>query len=104
MSEMVERVAKAIIAAFVKKHEGGRWVDFEEAVGMLQIDGIFDEAEMHEVARAAIDAIREPTEAMLAAARNAPSDLVWRDSLSAQLKADAASKYRAMIDAALHDA
>lgn len=44
---------------------------------------------------------REPTAAMLKAARNAPSDLVWRDSLTAQMEADAANKYRAMIAAAL---
>ena len=76
MTDMVERVAKAITEAFERE---GR---------------VFDDGQAETLARAAIEAMREPTEAMTKA-----GDLPgWDDSVSVGLSGEV---WNAMIDAAL---
>jgi hypothetical protein len=94
-NEMVERVARKIY------HRGHNapwakqlWVPW---------DDLIYEAKRHfrSLGRDAIRAMREPTEEMLQAAITAPRDMVMRDSVSAQAKADYAAQHRAAIDAIL---
>ena len=80
MSEMVERVARAL----AKKMRNSATVDNGD-LGHVIVDDLFD---MRYVARAAIAAMREPTEAMLDAGWG-PSDLPsdkWRAMVSEALK------------------
>lgn len=76
---MVERVAAAITKAFE-----GEW-------------RVFDAGQAEILAAAAIEAMREPTEAMVAAA---PEEGVTYDK---HAQGFAANYYTAMIDAALRD-
>jgi hypothetical protein len=80
MGEMVEKVRAAILQA-LKQSDPGSLV--EERGHECTVDGHFD---MAAVARAAIAAMREPTEAMVRAGGHGP----YSDA-----------DYRAMIDAAL---
>ena len=86
-AEMVERVARAIHEEFAKNKCA--WVSRLEDRGLtdVTIDGVFD---LKDVARAAIEAMREPTEAMAAAGQT-----------MLDIEGDAAIIWRAMIDAAL---
>lgn len=80
MNEMVERVAKAIHAAqYARIHD--------EALGLTDLD----------VARSAIAAMREPTEAMLDAATKAAE----RDEAHMSTYHCMAEGYRAAMDEAL---
>lgn len=81
MSEMIERVAKAI---FADRYPGEDWKDYQKR-------------DYCGHARAAIEAMREPTEAMMAAVDCAGVKAEWLSG-----KAWAAG-YRAMIDAALSE-
>jgi hypothetical protein len=88
--KMVERVARAILAD-IKSCDS--YVMPHADTGLMTVDGHFDIADL---ARAAITALREPTEAMIRAGRIeidgddlGGSDAVARDA------------WRAMIDAAL---
>lgn len=90
MVTMIERVAAAMVAAMAKSDEGA-WIGplNGDEITNARIDGQFD---MIAVACAAIEEMREPTEAMKAECEG------WRASAS-----DMAGCYRAMIDAALEE-
>lgn len=60
MSEMIERVARAIEAEFLRIGEDGSEYASGGDRGLI-LDGMFD---LTSIARAAIEAMREPTEAM----------------------------------------
>ena len=80
MSEMVERVAKAIHAAqYARIHD--------EALGLTDLD----------VARAAISAMREPTDAM----RDAATKAAERDEAHMSTYHCVSEGYRAAMDEAL---
>lgn len=73
MSEMVERIAKAIEVAFERE---GR---------------VFDAGQAETLAHAAIEAMREPTEAMMTAGcfegiGRGTAQFVWRDMVDEALK------------------
>ena len=89
MSEMIERVRAAILGAVGDKvllDEGGETL----------IDGYVDATA---IARAAIEAMREPTEAMTA---EGASCIDFHDLVSDEREIDEiASSWRAMIDTAL---
>lgn len=92
---MVERVARAIYEAFGRESEYvGKYEFFD---GATTLDGQFD---LKEVARAAISAMRTPTEAMkCAGARKMTADVPSKP----QYRYGVPSIYEAMIDAALED-
>jgi hypothetical protein len=78
MTEMIERVARAIYEADPSYIQQSGWDDVPEA----------RRAQYRRQARAAIGAMREPTEEM-------------RDVLSVSFEVDDVATYRAMISAAL---
>lgn len=82
MSEMIDRVARAIAA--------------REAEIMVGADPTHQSADPRALARAAIEAMREPTDAMTYSGSWAVGP-----GGSAAKKAELAKAYRAMIDAAL---
>lgn len=85
MSEMVERVAEALDASLSK----GCYVDARDDGHDTTVDGACD---LFEIARAAIEAMREPTLSMEDAA--VPNGSWWDDSCAKVV-------WRNMIDAAL---
>ena len=78
MSEMVERVARAIL----------------DNVPTISERGAYDPADLQRCARAAIEAMREPTQAMVRTLYESHGKL-WADCESAVV-------WHAMIDAALN--
>jgi len=82
MSEMVERVARALRALPVRDY--------------AQVGGELDELRLREAARAAIEAMREPTEGMVKAGENTVC-------IHGDPQCGAAYAWAAMIDAALSD-
>jgi len=94
MSEMIERVAKDIAWADLLEHET---VEGLERIGIVK-DGMFVDAKFVAMARIAVEAMREPTEAMLAAGHAA---LVEGATSSLELVEVRAAVFTAMIDAAL---
>ena len=97
MSEMVERVARAVAAAdwraeIDEASEPERWLEAAIAYDLTNDNGRF---RYDEIARAAIEAMREPTEAMIDAGYAVgyspdplPTDLVWRAMIDAALPND----------------
>jgi hypothetical protein len=85
MTEMIDRVSQALLVRF-KEVAAAEYGDLDD-YPRVYIDGRFD---LNDLARLAIQAMREPTEAMLAATGElgVPDD-VYRD------------QYQAMIDEAL---
>lgn len=78
MNEMIERVARAICKA------DGQDPDHE---GELTDEGTFQWQSYVTDARAAIEAMREPTKAMIAACYpDEDAGLIWRDMIDAALK------------------
>lgn len=104
--DMVEKVARAIHAALEKERSGGVFVgDFYQ--NCTRLDGEFD---LVDLARAAIEAMREPTREMVAAAwydfKDSPSGALVEESSVGRspndLKLDTAYEvWQAMIDAAV---
>ena len=88
MNEMVERVAEALWTARGNAHDN--W----PADGPLAKQAPWVQRIVREEARAAIEAVREPTDAMLDAAEYEESDLTREGH---------AQIHRAMIDAALKE-
>lgn len=96
MSEMVERVARAILKARFFDREPAAYNSLGEFYRTLDPEHIH---EARDEARAAIEAMREPTKAMTAVHNDmAGNELSWDADAEC-----AAVVYRAMIDAALKD-
>jgi hypothetical protein len=89
MNEMIERVARKMGAVLLPQQEHYAVGDLNGTV-FSYVD--VQELDMADLARAAIEAMREPTDEMLNAAVYAESDLT---------RAGHRSVYRAMINAAL---
>lgn len=87
--EMVERVARAIMAG-LKDDLGGYYCYDSCAVRCSTLDGTFD---LYDLARAAIGAMRKPTEKILDLIHEETADPCWRENA---LKA-----WQAGIDGAL---
>ena len=87
---MVERVAKAMISAIDEKEA---FVRENDGICDVTVDGHVDFAAL---ARAAIEAMREPTDEMVRAGRAVDGQY---NTVRASI--DAAAHYRAMIDKAL---
>lgn len=78
MNEMIERVAKAIWSDYWDG-EGCSWAEMEESSRQTALS----------MARAAIEAMREPTEAMLEAQFGQPSPAdCWRAMIDAAVPKD----------------
>jgi len=93
MSEMVERVARAMLAELEKSEAGG--IVAVHGLREVHFDG---ELDLMGLARAIISAIRDPTEVMI----NAAAD---RDSSgAADAHAWAEAHWKAMIEAAIGEA
>jgi hypothetical protein len=85
MSQMVERVAKAIDDILGADHES---LSLEMGTGSLTAKKLRAEA-MEDAARAAIEAMREPTKAILdikTMSTSFSNDEIWRDMIDAALK------------------
>lgn len=104
MSEMVKRAAYAI-ALYEMRLKTPKLAAFCEANPEARALAVAQAVETYAgTARAVIEAIREPTEAMGKAA-DRPDFWVFDDRLNGdQFAADVCDIYRAMIDAALKDA
>ncbi|ANW00702.1 hypothetical protein [Bradyrhizobium icense] len=90
MSEMIERVARAIAVAIVSQSRSGATFD-EKPVLMIADEDSNSFWELMPVARAAIEAMRKPTQAMV-------------DQFEGHKEQEAAAFYWGwMIDAALKD-
>lgn len=93
MNEMVERVAAAIKSALQAHGETEYVGEKPRLLNKTELQGDFD---LHEVARAAIKAIREPTDAMREAGARPPfgepglsrdaSTEVWQDMIDEALR------------------
>jgi len=83
VSEMVERVARALCercGVLPDDMAGGTWDGGSYAAGEPAWTTWKDDA------RAAIEAMRDPTEAMVTAGDSCVSRLVWRDMINEALK------------------
>lgn len=89
MSETIERVAQALCAAY-----GNDWADTPESGAGLHAhdERLPDRTDWRSMARAAIAAMREPTDGMLRAANDGVRSVTA-----------AAAQWRAMVDVALND-
>lgn len=92
MSEIVERVARAMAAAITKQPRSGATFDKTPSL-MIADDDSNSFWELLPVARAAIEAMREPTQDMTDAAVSSP---IGDDEADGHNEA-----WRSMIDAAL---
>lgn len=98
VSEMVERVARAMLAKLVADDALWRAMEDDDDLHHVPVDASVDLAG---VARAALEAMREPTEVMVTAAKiwpTAPDDFE-QDIVMGNM--DGVGIYRAMIGAAL---
>jgi hypothetical protein len=89
MSEMVERVARAL---FVDRYPDERWPPEARQA---------DDYRGH--ARAAIEAMRAPTDAMCLAGWQAGTGVFGKDSQNPNIYRRSANSWEAMIDAALKE-
>ncbi len=94
MSEMIERVARAIVAGISAATKDNHDIVLSEEDGKVLVDGWCD---YKVVARAAISAMREPTEAMIDAGKSQDCVPDWND------QASAGQHWAAMISAALKE-
>ena len=92
-SEMVERVARAIWDARESSFPARLRVRFEDRLT----------SEVFDMARAAIEAMREPTEAMMVAGGKVDVGHAWCAAGERIVDDSAGDVYRGMIDAALKD-
>lgn len=95
MTDMIERVAKAMLDQLARE------------IGVQiarRLDDYAGADEHRKLARAAIEAMREPTPEMLHAAATAPMPLAMFDSRKAEQRARAKVQWRAAIDTALDGA
>ncbi len=93
MSEMIDRAAAALKAHFVA--ENCAYSFARDGGSYLTLGGTFNPEDM---VRVVIDAMREPTEAMLDAAWRLPDDgpaIIYKSAIE--------EKWREMIEAALKD-
>lgn len=93
MSEMTERVARAIRDALKPNATFSDPYISDGDSGPI-IDGMFD---MEGIARAAIEAMREPNEAMIAAGHSTFREAAWEAPTDEEIR----RAYVAMADAAL---
>jgi hypothetical protein len=97
MSEILDRVARALaerLARFTPEELGGNGhAQFDPQRRTLSIDAEFNEGQLREVACFVLSAMREPTDALLAAHQVVPDDTNFNER--------AADNWRALIDAAL---
>lgn len=106
MTEMEERVAKAMLADLKRQSRDdhtGAYVDgHDNRLHRVLVDGTID---LLEFARATILAMREPTEAMVDAGHERTKDPMGNMHEAMGIgKANARSAWRAMIDKALEEA
>lgn len=98
MSEMVERVARAMLSA-MDKELPGRSVPYDDQtpIGQQQRDTL------NRVAVACINAMREPTEYMLMSMYSAPEVYQIGDNVKEVARYKYEKKYQAAIDAAINE-
>jgi hypothetical protein len=93
---MIERIAKAAAAEFMRQSAAGDILAFDYVESTTSMDAgcqlIEGEANLRAMARAVLTAIREPTEAMERAVRTMSTDSYSHSEM-----------FTAMVDAALQD-
>ncbi|WP_069335548.1 hypothetical protein [Sphingobium yanoikuyae] len=93
MSEMIERVAKAIYEEDDPWHKAWPWPDLNESQGSPE--------PYRRIAAAAIKAMREPSEAMIIAMTEVPCDEATPGGVLFNTGTEAKAIWQSAIDAAL---